>query len=65
MKLTKPQQHSLKRVWEQHHERYREPHTSYLSMRRQVTIYPDNSGCVGIMVGLMYVGIETDGYTHT
>ena len=38
---------------------------SYLSMRRRVIAYPDRSGCVGIVIGLMYIGIETDGYTHT
>ena len=61
--LTKPQRHSLKRVWER-----LTPCNGYLGgvpyreFRRQVAPGPD---CVLINFAGMWLGIEKDGYTHS
>jgi hypothetical protein len=69
MKLTKKQQIALLKIWQHHKIRYaripNSPYRTFLQFRRDVQPYPDRSGCVGIMVGLIYIGIETDGYAHT
>ena len=55
-KLNKAQQQALLRVWK------RNPNGSYLDLRRKVQPGWD---CVMVQAGSIWLGIETDGYTHS
>jgi hypothetical protein len=55
-KLNKAQQQALLRVWK------RNPNGSYLQLRRKVQPGWD---CVMVQAGSIWLGIETDGYTHS
>lgn len=60
MKLTKPQQVSLRRKWLQ------DSHgMSFLKFRRTVTPFSGSSGCAMVQWCGMWLGIEVDGYTHS
>lgn len=58
MKLTKKQQIALKRKYDQNPDGSR----SFLSFRRRVQIGYD---CIMINWCGMWLGIESDGYTHS
>jgi len=59
MKLTKPQQKSLFMKWEQSNQGM-----TYLQFRRSVQFnFIDD--CVMVTWSGMWLGIETDGYTHS
>jgi hypothetical protein len=60
MKLTKPQQQALLRVFFRHAPNAKE--VSYLGFRR--TVFP-GPGCVMVPYFGMFLGIEPDGYTHS
>ena len=60
MKLTKEQQVSLKRKWTQDNQGM-----SYLKFRRSVGNMIGGDGCVIVHWCNMWLGIETDGYTHS
>lgn len=60
MKLTKPQQEALKKVFLRHNDD--DNHASYLAFRRTVLYGP---GCVMVPYFGMFLGIEPDGYTHS
>jgi hypothetical protein len=55
-KLNKAQQQALLRVWK------RNPNGSYMDLRRRVQPGWD---CVMVQAGSIWLGIETDGYTHS
>jgi len=57
MKLTKQQRASLKRKWTQDNQGM-----SYLQFRRTVVQTID---CIMVKWCGMWLGIETDGYTHS
>ena len=59
MQITKAQQRALKAVYDRHPLK-----ESYLSFRRRVAPYPADS-CIMIEWCGMWLGIETDGYTHS
>ena len=61
MILTKQQRQALKRVWERHVK----GKLTYRDFRKEVqgTICMDS--CVMVPAAGMWIGIETDGYTHT
>jgi len=56
IKLNKAQQQALLRVWK------RNPNGSYMDLRRRVLPGWD---CVMVQAGSIWLGIETDGYTHS
>jgi hypothetical protein len=60
--LTKPQRRSLHRVWLRTCERGYLGTVPYREFRRGVQPGP---GCVMINFAGMWLGIETDGYTHS
>jgi len=55
--LTKQQQKALLRKWEQHNN-----NMTFLQFRRSVL---RGSGCVMVQWANMWLGIESDGYTHS
>ena len=57
MTLTKQQRASLKRKWTQDNQGM-----SYLAFRRAVIVFHD---CIMVKWCGMWLGIETDGYTHS
>jgi len=57
MKLTKPQQTSLHRVWSRENQG-----KTYLQFRRTVQL---GWGCIMVPWSGMWLGIEPDGYTHS
>ena len=57
MTLTKQQRASLKRKWTQDTQGM-----SYLAFRRAVIVFHD---CIMVQWCGMWLGIETDGYTHS
>jgi hypothetical protein len=61
MKLTKQQRASLKRKWTQDSQGM-----SYLAFRRTVRALGFSGGdCIMVKWCGMWLGIETDGYTHS
>ena len=58
--LTRAQRVALHRVY----KRNPQPIT-YRQFRRAVTPYFDSSGCIMVKWCGMWLGIETDGYTHS
>lgn len=71
--LTRQQREALHRVWKRsdgHHLRMTgelrsASGMSYREFRRGVVPYSDGSGCVMVPWCGMWLGIETDGYTHS
>lgn len=57
---TKAQQKALLVLW----QRYKQSPT-FLRFRRNAFWHSDGSGCLMIPWCGMYVGIETDGHTHS
>lgn len=57
VQLTKPQQVSLKRKWQQESQ-----NMTYLQFRRTVQQGWD---CIMVKWSGMWLGIESDGYTHS
>jgi hypothetical protein len=60
MRLTKPQQESLKRKWMFWNE-----NESYLKFRRDVQEVFMGEGAVCVRWNGMWLVIESDGYTHS
>lgn len=81
VKTTKAQRKALFRVfqrdfpsWETPYRRHRSgmelgiirvPSTQYRRFRKTVQPYFDGSGCVMVPWHGMWLGVETDGYTHS
>lgn len=61
--ITKAQQRALFGLFE--HSRQRKEGQSYLSFRRTITPELAGGGCIMVYFMGMWVGIETDGYTHS
>ncbi len=59
MKLTKPQQVALKRIYQRKYMI-----ETYLTFRRRVFPYYDG-GCAMIQINNMVLGIEPDGHVHS
>ena len=61
MRLTRPQMEAIKRVW----NRSSSGAKSYLAFRRRVVPEIGTHGCVMLPWCGMWLGIETDGHTHS
>ena len=59
VQTTRAQRVKLKELWEQDESKGK---GSYREFRKSVT---PGFGYIGIMWNGMYIGIETDGYTHS
>lgn len=59
-KITKEQQRSLLRKWQQNDQGL-----TYREFRKTVTPYFGDDSCVLVPWCGMWVGIEKDGYSHT
>lgn len=57
MTLTKEQRQAIKRIWDRDHQGL-----SYIQFRRGVVQTMD---CIMVKWCSMWLGIETDGYTHS
>lgn len=64
MKLTRAQREALKRVWDRMTVADVQPAPSYLAFRRSVQPYIGGD-CVLVKFAGMWLGIESDGYTHS
>lgn len=53
------------RRWEGKVKIIKVPTKQWRRFRKQVTLYSDGSGCVMVPWKGMWLGIETDGYTHS
>ena len=64
MRLTKEQRIALKRIWDRqgHNKRGSNYQGTYLEFRRSVQIGFD---CIMVPWCGMWLGIESDGYTHS
>lgn len=65
MRLTKEQQISLKRKYEQATQWDTPIAMSFLQFRRTVQLEICGNGAVLLPYGSMWIGIETDGYAHS
>ena len=77
MNLTKPQRKALKRIYDRHiigppaqwaGQRFviaNHIRPTYRQFRRTVKPLLCGDGCAMVAAGGMWIGIETDGYTHT
>ena len=62
--LTRQQRLALKRLWGRPRD-MELLELSYKQFRKTVTLYPDGTGCVMVPWCGMWIGIETDGHTHS
>ncbi len=61
MSISKEQRHALKKIW----LRFDIPRPRYLDFRRKIqhTFCMDN--CIMVPFAGMWLGVETNGYTHS
>jgi len=62
--LTKAQRHALKRIYDRMKDWDNPPKMTYLEFRR--TVVPNTlCGCIMVPFGSMWLGVESDGHTHS
>lgn len=67
VKTTKAQRLAIKRLVDRNNDGKAPDagHITYKQLRKQIQPYFDKSGCVMVPLWGMWLGIETDGYTHS
>lgn len=63
--LTTEQQEALYKIWSRPSRWPAGERPAFNEFYRSAVPLFDGSGCVMVHVGCMYLGIETDGYTHS